>query len=424
MSNSKKSMIKAFKKAISNSFSRKRRHQSLVRRWWNVSEESEVSASPSLALDPSRPVLSTSGHSHTGSNIEVNLDEPTTLQKRRMAERMLCFQDPITGIWGRVPSGSSHSKASTKNKQHRATLLDVKIPTPSLSIPSEHVLSTTVDRSKRSVDIPPRQLSSTVSVRRKSSLFLSRSTSQRTFLTTRSRSRLSRSVSQASTGTKKSACSQNRRRNAAMKALTSITVLVQEMLDKQMVISDDDLEVVTEHVAMLQKVVTELETSIARDSIARRSTFGKNAGGRPLRFASINTKGDGVETSPHPETMDNREWEDIHESEPVIHTGRSEDQPSSATALYPHPLRLSTHASSCAEIDSSAQGSTHESDADQRRQIPMAVRPSQPSSSASIKAYRKVILRSNIIITNDTKIEYPGQNISIYKESPTCRNGE
>ncbi|TPX65767.1 hypothetical protein SpCBS45565_g04965 [Spizellomyces sp. 'palustris'] len=393
MSDSQEGIVKAFKKAISKCFSRKRRHQNLVRRWWNVSEEREVSASPSSAPDPSRPVPFTSGHSHTSSKVGVDLDTPTTLQKRRMAERMLCVQDPITGIWGRIP-------------------------TPTLSIPSKHVLSTTVGRSKRSVDIPPRQLSSTVSVRRKSSLFLSRSTSQRTFLTIRSRSRLSRSASQTSTATKQSACSQNRRRIAAMKALTSITVLVQEMLEKQMVISDDDLEVVTEHVAMLQKVVKELERSIARDGIGRRSTFGKNAGGKPLRFANINAKGDDVETSSNPETMDNREREDSHESQPEKHNGCSEnDEVSAAVPLYPHPLRLSSHGSSCAEIDPLAQGSTHESDAGQRLQIPMAAWPSRPSSSASVKTNRKVTLRSNINITNDTQIEYPGQNISIYVES-------
>lgn len=175
------------------------------------------------AFGPHTAGLSVRSSENSMKSKTSNLHDYPESQRKRMAERTLCYQDPVTGVWGPVPSSSGesvHSSNGTSDSQSSSQFL----PVPCLFTP-----------------LPK------AGPRPRTSLYLARPPSRRT---TSFRSR------RTSTATKNSQRNtQKSRVRTIAKALKGIVTLGHKLVEGNWLVSDEDMEAVLGQVTLIKTIV-------------------------------------------------------------------------------------------------------------------------------------------------------------------------
>ncbi|KAJ3156047.1 hypothetical protein HDU89_005611 [Geranomyces variabilis] len=253
----------------------------------------------------------------TGGGVTTEGGVPMS-QMKRMAERVLCYQDPVTGMWGAAPRGGSEGRPSNEDFSPRSptdTVQEVE-KVDETEEGEEEVEETeeeepehadlNIDSVPSPADAPPQPPSDTVVVHltgtaqhqqsiaplaQRTSLYLTRSASQRTAVTFRSHRN---SVTSTDTRASSSATARRRRPSVAVgaaaprrapsvrrsasrranarrlrdakkvrRALQKISVVAQELVSKGMFVDEDDVRAVMDHVTVINDVAAHLEGASA-----------------------------------------------------------------------------------------------------------------------------------------------------------------
>ncbi|KAJ3175789.1 hypothetical protein HDU87_005783 [Geranomyces variabilis] len=381
----------------------------------------------------------------TGAGVGTEGGVPMS-QMKRMAERILCYQDPVTGMWGAAPRPSNEDstpRSPTDPVQEdqevdgaegvEEQVDEIEEEEEEEEEEPEHA-ELKMDPVPYHADAPPQPPSDTVVVystgttqhqqsvapalaplAQRTSLYLTRSASQRTAVTFRSHRN---SVTSTDTRASSSAAARRRRPSVAVgavaprrgpsvrrsasrranarrlrdakkvrRALQKISVVAQELVNKGMFVDEDDVRAVMDHVTVINDVAAHLEGVSAP---AVPSPLGADAGagnGRSdddgdYRTVDGNYSDDGSTTTTVHENgggsrRDDTAWEDVEPCDPRPPT------------LPKAPVSTTTTKRRDDALSESSEG-------------PLTRSSSTGSSTAgsSQSQYRQVVLPEGIVITN------------------------